>query len=366
MCKKALSVIFACLFMTSMARASSVDDAAPSWKRALIVAGPNKQWRMDDPDAQRYLAEIKEPQPIYLFFHGSDGVSSVSFLNFLTRYGYLVIAPDSMAWAPQVNQVQVKIPLRRYEIEYAFAAVRKAPWADGTHIIAQGQSEGSISLAGIKDLHFAAAVFGGFGCGYMQYSIDLPQDVPVLSIQDPVDPVFTSKNLFSVGTCASSLKGRPNSYVVEADKGGHGAAERPDAQPIILKFLKERGLLGEPLKFVPSQDARIRGLPKTCRDRTNDFLSGFKADGSTYNRHSTLMLAVANNGGCIFSTASGWKTLDEARNFASKNCDSAIAKTGKPYTACTTVAEDGELVPDGLDAVVAKLPKSLPPTDARP
>lgn len=132
---------------------------------------------------------------------------------------------------------------------YALDRVHQAPWADQSRIVMAGQSEGAVALAGFTGGGYQVAILQGFNCKVYETTVRIPPDIPVLSLQDPMDPVFMTTNR-GTGTCASALRGRAGSYVVEFPDAGHNVFDKPaltKAPEAVLAFLGNHGLIVKPL-----------------------------------------------------------------------------------------------------------------------
>lgn len=229
------------VFQASAASAFADDTYVHlTWERAPVVLPNGKHVALGDEAFRAYAKGGK--LPVVVYFHGSSGLQQSSMSPIWVAYAKalraVLIAPDSFARPNRSkHNSNLWIGERRNEIDYALFRLRQAPWADPGNIVAIGLSEGSLALVHYDKPGFRAVVLTGWHCQWVKYTIDLPNDIPVLNAQHGSDPNFYPRR--GSGTCEDALKGRPNSEVFTWETPAiHNGNMVKEARVKIIEFLK--------------------------------------------------------------------------------------------------------------------------------
>ena len=265
-----VAVFLAIVFCADTAVAFDADTAR-TWQRAWIIPQPGWLMRMDEPRAREWLASLSAPRPVYLFFHGSAGflrVTDVKRYGYLTRAGFIVIAPDSFARAGrQGGRTERYIRYRHEEMAYALDRIlpRRGPTRTGSSWRAsrRGRSPSRAS----RQVVIAPPFF-----------TDRTANPSKPRFHPTGDPGAVAPGSLRSGlparelghrTCAETLRGRAGSYVVEFPGGGHNVFDNPDktkAPDAVVKFLRDNGLVAQPLPKSAMPRLRSPTDPRFDRD----------------------------------------------------------------------------------------------------
>jgi poly(3-hydroxybutyrate) depolymerase len=226
-----------CYALTTCAAAQADEVSKITWDNAFVkLPRTTKYHKMNDPIVQEWMANRKNPVPVYLFLHGSEGTSGPkTTINAPAKEGFIVIVPDSFARPLRsVNVTREIYRVRHGELQYALDQVHQAKWADKNRIIVHGQSEGAWTLASYTGGRYNAALLTGFSCQYEVRDISIPESVYVLNLTFARDKNYARVNAF--GTCTEPLAKRGNGKVVIYEGYEHNALNHDEAQ-IELKQL---------------------------------------------------------------------------------------------------------------------------------
>lgn len=202
-------------------------------------------------------ATAKARVPVVLFLHGSSGLGLKAigeWQQWLATQGIASVAPDSFALP---DHVTYKSPidkasyerihaLRASEIAPALAALRAAPWADGSRLILAGTSEGAVPVARYAGKDFAARLLFAWSCE-TNYFVTEPRnafeaDKPVLNVISSVDPFFSPTNAWlgnpqARGSCAEALKDNKQAAIALIPGAPHTLLTLPQVKGITAGFL---------------------------------------------------------------------------------------------------------------------------------
>ena len=199
-------------------------EVANSWQKSRVYiptsSGGNRITlsqlleKMEDYNGQRL--------PVAVYLHGCAGLwfGSDRRALFLTKLGFIVIAPDSFA-RPSKKTSCIPSQLRgglfrgtlierQEEAAYALSSISQIPWVDTDQILMIGFSEGGNTVATLNEnilRKIRARVIEGWGCnaGWIEYhGLSTTHNQPVLSLLGAQDPWFRHPSL--QGDCSEYMK----------------------------------------------------------------------------------------------------------------------------------------------------------------
>ena len=195
--------------------------------------------------------------PVVVFLHGSSGLGLKAigeWQQWLASLGYASVAPDSFTLAGHVtykspidkDAYEKILALRASEIAPTLAALKNQSWADPTHLILAGTSEGSVPVARYTGTEFAARMLFSWSCE-ANYFVKEPLNAfepgkPVLNVISATDPFFSRANTWlgnpqAEGHCGAALKDNPRAAILLVPNAPHTLLNLPAARSATAGFL---------------------------------------------------------------------------------------------------------------------------------
>jgi dienelactone hydrolase len=212
-------------------------------------------------DAQKNPVGGSVAVPIVVFAHGSGGISDAikQWQKWLAdELSIASITVDSMQLpdritytSPVGKDVYEKVhALRAEELTAAVAALSGLPWADRSHVIIAGTSEGAVSVARYRRLDGApqevARIIYSWSCE-ANYHVEsprtaIPPTLPVLNVMSSTDPYFSQANPWlgnagAKGHCGDALKESRTAEIVLLPGAPHTLFNLPAARGATKAFL---------------------------------------------------------------------------------------------------------------------------------
>ncbi|MEC7886090.1 MAG: dienelactone hydrolase family protein [Pseudomonadota bacterium] len=234
------------------------------WDNSIVsinIDGRTRKFYMRDLSKQNISKDVKLPTIIWL--HGCSGTWDGTHrrINFLSKNGYSVIAPQSFArnkYAKscdpaifRASMYREVIYMRHEDARHVIKQAKKLQWVDKNNLYLMGHSEGGIVTATYKakkkDESVKARVIEGWTCrsqgefGWPEYhGLNSEAKTPVLSLVGYLDPWFQKP--WSKGDCGKFFKNKSSiSYVFKHSplSKTHNPLDHKEAQNILLNFLKK-------------------------------------------------------------------------------------------------------------------------------
>ena len=200
---------------------------------------------------QKISVDLKHPVVIYL--HGCAGIDynhDTRWAKDISRHGFIVILPDSMARPDRISNCDPSrhratgafpkaYGYRQHEIAYALDRIREAPWADQNNLFLMGHSEGGIATAHSTHDVWNAQVISGWSCSHtlVPYfnGIHSAASTPVLAVAFVED--IWRKGKPTEGRCIDKA---PDHKVIQIDLPGseHNTYHATEARRQVIDFLK--------------------------------------------------------------------------------------------------------------------------------
>lgn len=217
-----------------------------------------KETTVEDPVFQRMISSLEGRRlPVVLYLHGCTGIekSDRRIMRALSRAGFLVIAPDSMARQYRPRQCKPRkktggfnlfvYDFRQAEINFALQQLRRDEWADTGNLFLVGSSEGGLAAAQYRGAAFRARVITKWTChgSHLVRGLAAPPDEPVLAIVRKKDPWYDQKKTHQSGECGAFFGDRPGSksWVLETGKGHNVFKEDRVTDEIVSFLVRNRG-----------------------------------------------------------------------------------------------------------------------------
>jgi len=209
-------------------------------------------------DFQRSISLLEGRRlPVVLYLHGCTGIekSDRRIMRALSRVGFLVIAPDSMARQYRPRQCRPRkktggfslfvYDFRQAEINFALQELRRHEWADKVNLFLVGSSEGGLAAAQYRGSAFRARVITKWTChgSHLVRGLAAPPDEPVLAIVRKNDPWYDQKKTRQSGECGDFFGARPGSksWVLETGRGHNVFNEARVTDEIVTFLVRNRG-----------------------------------------------------------------------------------------------------------------------------
>ena len=195
--------------------------------------------------------------PTVVFLHGSSGLGLKAireWQEWLAGLGWASLAPDSFALAEHVTY-QTPIDktayekihaLRASEIDPAIQSLQSQNWADMTHLVLAGTSEGAVPVARYSGPAFIGRILYAWSCE-TNYFVEeprnaFPSDHPVLNVISTTDPYFSASNAWlgnpaAQGHCGAAFKNHPHAAVVLVPNAPHTLLNLPATRFATAGFL---------------------------------------------------------------------------------------------------------------------------------
>ena len=160
--------------------------------------------------------------------------------------------PDRSTYTSPVNKdVYEKIhALRLSEVALALRALQTTSWADPTHLMLAGTSEGAVAVARYTGDEFAARIVFSWSCED-NYFVESPKTAlsggkPVLNIISASDPYFSPSNPWlgnagALGHCGRALKDNKQAAIVLIPGAPHTVINFPQARHAVEGFMRDLG-----------------------------------------------------------------------------------------------------------------------------
>lgn len=240
---KLLPLLFGCLASTSFSQEYLVEgkfDVRPSWGRASVYL-PGKIF-----PAGVDVLEAAGERDAVVFLHGCTGIKNdeISWAKFLNGLGYVVVLPDSFAikgrplncnpssFTTNTGAMDAKLlfRVRASEVRQARQNLNRMPNIKKIYLM--GFSEG----AAVVNLVSRSGLFDGIVSisSHCTGPVNVPKDVPALTIDFESDPYFKSENF-----CAVKYRGHDKYKQVVLPGGGHEAMTHKMAEAAIKEFLSK-------------------------------------------------------------------------------------------------------------------------------
>ena len=195
--------------------------------------------RIDDPPWTEVAAGHIEPgarAPAVLYLHGCGGLirGGLGYRLLLLGEGYAVFEPDAYA-RPGHTCEGSSTAMRRAEIEFALAEIRRLPWVDHDRIVLMGNSQGGRAVAEWDRPGFAAHVILASNCAGFRSTVGAapraPAGVPVLAVAGARDEIHGGSS------CRITRDIKGSRSIVLAD-AGHDIVGLPATKSAIREFLE--------------------------------------------------------------------------------------------------------------------------------
>jgi len=193
---------------------------------------------------------------VVVYAHGCAGLGEAALDAgiFLSRAGYIVVAPDSFARLNKPRSCDPSIPRgglhravlgwRHAEVDYAIKRLKSFGAHAPSHIFLMGLSEGAITTATYEGEALSGRIIEGWTChaGWPEYrGLRSPSSEPVLSLVADRDPWFTLPVL--QGDCGAYMTGHKNAKSIVFGQGSplrtsHWLAFDGSVKAMILDFLE--------------------------------------------------------------------------------------------------------------------------------
>ena len=186
--------------------------------------------------ADKIKPGVRVPAVIYL--HGCAGnTMGLTWSRQFNRLGYAFFAPESfarprssMCGSGRRSMLDVRIPMRIEELEYALGQISSLDWIDTRRIVLMGSSEGAQAASAYRGDAFAAVVLIGTDCRFSGGRPRVPKMIPVLNLVGSMDRDGGGSGCLITRTVGGSKK-----MIIEG--GGHKLGNNPDAQRELEAFL---------------------------------------------------------------------------------------------------------------------------------
>lgn len=233
-------------------------DLELTWYKAPVampsgIGSDAKVTAVGDPAFQSAMASLKGRRlPVVVYMHGCTGIekSDRRLMRAVSRAGFLVIAPDSMARQYRPRQCKPRkktggfnlfvYDFRQAEINFALQQLRQSGWADTTNLFLVGSSEGGLAVALHRGAAFRARVITKWTChgSHLVRGLSAPPDEPILAIVRQKDPWYDAEKTRQSGDCGAYFENRPGSrsWVLETGKG-HNVFKEDEVTEGIVSFL---------------------------------------------------------------------------------------------------------------------------------
>lgn len=255
-------VLLAGCSSTAMAP-SGQSDLELTWQRALVALPPGigtetKDTVIENSIFQNAVASLEGRRlPVVLYLHGCTGLekSDRRLMRALSRAGFLVVAPDSMARRYRPRQCRPRrktggfnlfvYDFRQAEINFALQQLRQDGWADTDNLFLVGSSEGGLAAALHRGAAFRARVITKWTChgSHLVRGLAAPPNEPVLAIVRKKDPWYEAEKTRQAGECGAFFGDRPGSksWVLDNGKGHDVFKEDNVAEEIVAFLIRNRG-----------------------------------------------------------------------------------------------------------------------------
>lgn len=147
---------------------------------------------MEDAKSMNLFKDVKPGTITVLYMHGCSGLEQKGDNKWLSRNGFLVVAPNSLAKHPADCTGPGKTGLfpqapayRLREIKYALEQIRKLPSVDMNKLVLMGFSEGAKASANWSGTEFRAVLITGWRCATRDTffeGLKVPKSIPVMNI----------------------------------------------------------------------------------------------------------------------------------------------------------------------------------------
>lgn len=256
-----LIVVTACSTTATMPPGQS--DLELTWYKAPVAMpsgiGIDAQvTAVGDPAFQSAMASLEGRRlPVVVYMHGCTGIekSDRRLMRAVSRAGFLVVAPDSMARQYRPRQCKPRkktggfnlfvYDFRQAEINFALQQLRQSGWADTANLFLVGSSEGGLAAALHRGAAFRARVITKWTChgSHLVRGLSAPPDEPVLAIVREKDPWYDAEKTRQSGECGAYFDDRPGSrsWVLETGKGHNVFKEDQVTEEIVSFLIKNRG-----------------------------------------------------------------------------------------------------------------------------
>jgi dienelactone hydrolase len=210
-------------------------DGSP---RVYVYPHKDSSRIIDPPWTEVAVRQIKADAkaPAVLVLHGCSGLirGGLGYRILLMSEGYAIFEPDAFA-RPGHTCDGSSITMRREEIVYALAQIRRLPWVDQKRIVLMGDSQGGRTIARWDEPGFAAHIILAAGCvwnnGKSRRSPRAPDGVPVLAVMGSEDEFFAGSE------CQISRDvGGSKSVVIPG--AGHDILGHPELKQAVKTFLR--------------------------------------------------------------------------------------------------------------------------------
>ena len=241
---------------------SDPSEMERTWRAAIVrvPVGKGQSRRVTTDDLKKQTTEIERKLPTIIYMHGCSGFwpGTYTRVKLLSDYGFLVIAPASLARKtyPQSCNVDTHegglfrgtLVLRRNDAGYAIEMARRLPIVDTKNIVLMGFSEGGVAAvtfeATNEQQHVRARISEGWTCNtpWPEYrGVNAPESEPVLTLLGERDPWHQNRS--TRGDCAQFLSSTNGSKSIVYKDGvladNHGLLEFDIVQQDVLDFLRE-------------------------------------------------------------------------------------------------------------------------------
>jgi len=231
-------------------------DIELTWSEAIVALPPLRGGqktlvaRLGDGSVRGRLKSLPRGSrlPVVLYAHGCTGIGDKQFMKMLTRAGYAVIAPDSMArrYRPLQCDSETKTggfnrfvyDFRLTEISFALDRMARLRWADLNNMFLLGISEGGVAAALYRGDEFRARVIAQWTCtgAPIVHGIHAPPSEPILAIVRGDDPWYRKNH--QQGDCGAHMLSRPGSRSIVLNNGSeHNVLADRQVLRAIVDFL---------------------------------------------------------------------------------------------------------------------------------